>query len=144
MNLIPDRKRSGDAGGRDGLSRSNWGYLGCFGLHFYLFLATQEPIPRKSLLFIRFLLKNFSSLWSRGHVFFDLRLDSSSGVAPLLESALRSKKRWHHAYAPQGRFCTILSTAVLGRSRHLFFGLRPDSSSGAVPLPESITRSNKR
>jgi len=42
-------------------------------------------------------LRTFSSLWSRCH-------DSSSGVAPLLESSLRSKKTWYHTYAPQGGF----------------------------------------
>ena len=77
-----------------GETRENWGVLDFFVL--VLFGHTQKPILRKSFLFVRFLRGVTSFLY--------LRPDTSSGAAPLLESAPRSKNTWCYAYAPQDGF----------------------------------------
>ena len=74
-----------------------------------------------------FLLNFFSSLWSRCHVFFDLGLYPSSGVAPLPESALRYKKKktWYHMHMhPRA----VLYCFVDGRSRTEPLACPPASS----------------
>ena len=80
-----------------------WGVL-VFLFNFSAFWTLRSQFHENLSRLFDFYLRTFSSLWSRCHLFFYLRPDSSSGVAPLLESALRSKKRWHRTYSPQNGF----------------------------------------
>ena len=92
-----------------------WGVL-VFIFNFGVFLPLRGQFHEFTSRLFDSYLRFFSSLWSRCHVFFDLRPDSSSGVAPLLELPLRSKRRGTMHMHPRTVLCCVLSTGVWGRS----------------------------